>query len=115
MGDNSLGKLSFWFMFVGFNLTLLIQHAARLSGMRRRIYDFSEELGGSGYNLISTIGSFILGIGVVLVVANLLWSIKHGRRAGNDPGRATRSSGSRSRRRPRTTSTRCRACAASSR
>jgi cytochrome c oxidase subunit I len=85
MFSESLGKLSFWFMFVGFNLTFLIQHAAGLSGMPRRIYDYSEELGVSGYNLISTIGSFILGIGVVMVVANLLWSIKHGRRAGNDP------------------------------
>jgi cytochrome c oxidase subunit I len=85
MFSESLGKLSFWFMFVGFNLTFLIQHAAGLSGMPRRIYDYSEELGVSGYNLISTIGSFILGIGVVMVVANLLWSIKHGRKAGNDP------------------------------
>ena len=44
-----------------------------------------DELGVSGYNLISTIGSFILGVGVVMVVANLLWSAKRGRRAGNDP------------------------------
>jgi heme/copper-type cytochrome/quinol oxidase subunit 1 len=34
---------------------------------------------------VSTVGSFILGIGVVMVVANLLWSSKRGRRAGNDP------------------------------
>ena len=53
-----------------------------------RIYDYSEELGVSTYNLISTIGSFVLGIGVVMVVANLLWSAKHGRKAGNDPWKA---------------------------
>ena len=53
--------------------------------MPRRISDYSEEQGVSGYNLISTIGSFVLGIGVVMVVANLRWSIKHGRKAGNDP------------------------------
>jgi cytochrome c oxidase subunit I len=85
MFSEALGKLSFWFMFVGFNVTFLIQHSAGLSGMPRRIYDYPEELGVSTYNLVSTIGSFILGIGVVMVVANLLWSIKHGRRAGNDP------------------------------
>ena len=75
-------------MFVGFNVTFLIQHSAGLSGMPRRVYDYSEELGVSTYNLISTIGSFILGIGVVVVVANLLWSAKHGRKAGNDPWKA---------------------------
>jgi cytochrome c oxidase subunit I len=85
MFSEALGKLSFWFMFVGFNVTFLIQHSAGLSGMPRRIYDYPEELGVSTYNLVSTIGSFMLGIGVVMVVANLLWSIKHGRRAGNDP------------------------------
>jgi cytochrome c oxidase subunit I len=85
MFSEALGKLSFWFMFVGFNVTFLVQHSAGLSGMPRRIYDYSSDLGVSGYNLISTIGSFILGVGVVMVVANLLWSAKHGRRAGNDP------------------------------
>ena len=43
---------------------------------------------GSGleaYNLISTIGSFLLGIGVLITVINVLRSVKHGRRAGNDP------------------------------
>jgi cytochrome c oxidase subunit I len=88
MFSEALGKLSFWTMFVGFNVTFLIQHAAGLSGMPRRIYDYSDELGVSAYNLISTIGSFILGIGVVMVVANLLWSAKRGRKAGNDPWKA---------------------------
>jgi cytochrome c oxidase subunit I len=85
MFSEALGKLSFWFMFIGFNVTFLIQHSAGLSGMPRRVYRYSEELGVSGYNLISTIGAFVLGIGVVMVVANLLWSAKRGRRAGNDP------------------------------
>ena len=53
--------------------------------MPRRIYDYPEELGVSGYNLVSTIGSFVLGVGVVTVVANLLWSAGHGSKAGNDP------------------------------
>ena len=80
-----LGKLSFWLMFVGFNLTFLVQHSAGLSGMPRRIYDYPESAGWWGFNLISTIGSFMLGIGVLLTVINVLRSIKHGQRAGNDP------------------------------
>ena len=85
MLSEGLGKLSFWMMFVGFNLTFLVQHSAGLSGMPRRIYDYPEGAGWWGYNLASTIGSFLLGIGVLLTVINVLRSIKHGKRAGHDP------------------------------
>ncbi len=85
MLSEPLGKLSFWTMFVGFNLTFLIQHSMGLSGMPRRIYDYSDELNVGGYNLVSTIGSFILGIGVLFTLINIIRSIKHGKRAGNDP------------------------------
>jgi cytochrome c oxidase subunit 1 len=83
--SEGLGKLSFWTMFIGFNMTFLIQHSAGLSGMPRRIYDYSESLDVTGYNLVSTIGSFILGIGVLITVINVLVSIRGGRKAGNDP------------------------------
>jgi cytochrome c oxidase subunit I len=85
MMSEPLGKLSFWLMFVGFNVTFLVQHSAGLSGMPRRIYDYSSELGVTEYNLISTIGSFILGIGVLVTCVNLIHSLKNGKKAGNDP------------------------------
>ncbi len=85
MLGEGLGKLSFWMMFVGFNMTFLIQHSAGLSGMPRRIYDYPADAGWTGFNLISTIGSFILGIGVMVTVVNVLLSIKGGQKAGNDP------------------------------
>jgi cytochrome c oxidase subunit I len=85
--SEGLGKASFWTMFVGFNLTFLVQHSAGLKGMPRRIYDYPEELGVTGYNLVSTIGSFILGIGVLLTLINVLYALKYGKRAGNDPWR----------------------------
>src|SRR4051794_3213279 len=81
----ALGKLSFWLMFVGFNVTFLIQHSMGLSGMPRRIYDYPASAGWGGYNLVSTIGAFILGLGVLLTLANVVHSLKHGKRAGNDP------------------------------
>ena len=83
--SEALGKLSFWTMFVGFNMTFLVQHSMGLSGMPRRIYDYSDELHVGGYNLVSTIGSFILGVGVLFTLINILHSIRHGKRAGNDP------------------------------
>jgi cytochrome c oxidase subunit I len=85
MMSEGLGKLSFWVMFIGFNLTFLVQHSAGLSGMPRRVYDYSGDLGVNDYNLISTIGSFMLGIGVLLTVINALRSYKNGKVAGNDP------------------------------
>jgi heme/copper-type cytochrome/quinol oxidase subunit 1 len=80
-----LGKVSFWLMFVGFNLTFLIQHSAGLSGMPRRIYVYPDVGDWELYNLLSTIGSFILGIGVLVTVINVVRSLKSGQRAGNDP------------------------------
>ncbi len=85
MLSEALGKWSFWVMFVGFNLTFLVQHSAGLSGMPRRIYDYPEEAGWWAFNLLSTIGSFMLGFGVMLTFVNVVRSIKHGQRAGNDP------------------------------
>ena len=85
MLSEGLGKVSFWMMFVGFNLTFFIQHSAGLSGMPRRVYDYSSDLDVTGYNLVSTIGAFILGVGVVITVVNIVISLKKGKRAGNDP------------------------------
>jgi cytochrome c oxidase subunit I len=83
--SEALGKTSFWLMFIGFNMTFLVQHSAGMEGMPRRIYDYSEDLGVGVYNLVSTIGAFILGIGVVVTCVNVIVSIKKGKRAGNDP------------------------------
>jgi cytochrome c oxidase subunit 1 len=83
--SETLGKLSFWTMFVGFNMTFLVQHTMGLSGMPRRIYDYSESLNVGTLNLISTIGSFILGVGVLVTVVNVLISLRSGKAAGNDP------------------------------
>jgi cytochrome c oxidase subunit I len=86
--SEKLGKISFVFFFVGFHLTFLIQHSAGLDGMPRRIYEYSQASGWHTYNLISTIGSFVLAVGVLLTVINLVRSIKAGPVAGPDPWKA---------------------------
>ena len=83
-----LGKASFWVMFIGFNLTFFVQHALGLSGMPRRIYTYQPGLGWSTYNLISTIGAFILGVGVIMTVYNIWRSLTNGQIAGPDPWKA---------------------------
>jgi cytochrome c oxidase subunit 1 len=80
-----LGKASFWVMFIGFNLTFFVQHALGLSGMPRRIYTYQPTEGWTTYNLISTIGSFILAVGIGMTIVNVALSLKRGRIAGPDP------------------------------
>jgi cytochrome c oxidase subunit 1 len=66
-------------------MTFFVQHALGLMGMPRRIYTYQPGLGWSTYNLISTIGAFILGLGVILTVINVYRSLKVGQIAGPDP------------------------------
>jgi cytochrome c oxidase subunit I len=80
-----LGKASFWTMLVGFHMTFLVQHSLGLSGMPRRIYEYPADVGWSFMNLLSTIGSFILGLGILFTVVNVAISVKRGKAAGPDP------------------------------
>ena len=84
MLGEGLGKLSFWLVFIGFNVTFFPQHMLGLLGMPRRIYTYSEDGLWEAYNLTSSIGSYVMGLGLVIVLWNILESRK-GARAGNDP------------------------------
>jgi cytochrome c oxidase subunit 1 len=80
-----MGKASFWVTFIGFNLTFFVQHSLGLSGMPRRIYTYQPNEGWTTYNLISTIGSFILAAGIGMSIINVVVSLRRGRLAGPDP------------------------------
>ena len=114
MMSESLGKTSFWLTFVGFNATFLVQHSIGLEGMPRRVYEYPDIADLHVLNLISTIGSFILAVGVLVTAYNLVRSLKTGVPPAPTPGRATPWSGSPPRHRRRTTSTSSRGCARSS-
>jgi cytochrome c oxidase subunit I len=88
MMSEGLGKTSFWLMFIGFHTTFLVQHALGFDGMPRRVYWYPHHGAWQLLNLISTVGSFILGVGVLVTVVNVLVSVRNGRVAGNDPWRA---------------------------
>ncbi len=83
--DERLGKLGFWFTFVGFNLTFFPQHMLGLLGMPRRVYTYDDTGLLQEYNLISSIGSYVMGIGILVFLVNVLKTRKSGKRAGNDP------------------------------
>jgi len=85
MLSESIGKWSFGLMYVGINVTFLIQHSIGLDGMPRRVYEYPDVGHLATYNLISTVGSFMLGLGVLLTAYNCVRSLKKGVKAGPDP------------------------------
>ena len=85
MLSERLGKLSFWLVFLGFNVTFFPQHILGLEGMPRRVYTYLPETGWGDLNLLSTVGAFILGLGVLVFVINLIMSRVSGPPAGDDP------------------------------
>jgi len=85
MLDERLGKAHFWLVFLGFNLTFFPQHLLGLLGMPRRIYTYSEHGLWQTYNLISSIGSGVMAIGLLVFVVNVVQTSRKGQRAVNDP------------------------------
>jgi cytochrome c oxidase subunit 1 len=83
--DERLGKLHFWLVFVGFNVTFMPQHFLGLLGMPRRVYTYDPRGLWEVYNMISTIGSYVMALGMLVFVANVVKTSRVGRRAGNDP------------------------------
>jgi heme/copper-type cytochrome/quinol oxidase subunit 1 len=83
--DERLGRWNFWTMFIGFNLAFLPMHVTGLLGMPRRVYTYADGMGWNTLNLITSIGSFILAVGVLLFVVNVVKSLKAGAVAGANP------------------------------
>jgi len=83
--DERLGKIHFWFVFIGFNLTFFPQHMLGLMGMPRRNFTYSEHGLTQAYNLLSTIGSGVMTIGMLVFLWNVIKTSRAGVRAANDP------------------------------
>ncbi len=85
MLDEGLGKLHFWLMLVGFNLTFGPMHVLGLQGMPRRVYTYAEELGLGFLNLLATVGAFVIAVSVLVFLANVVLARRRPRDAGPDP------------------------------
>jgi cytochrome c oxidase subunit I+III len=79
------GQASFWVSFVGMNLTFFPMHIVGLLGMPRRQYTYPADLGWTGYNVLESIGAYLLAAGLLMVAANLVVSLFKGDAAGRDP------------------------------
>jgi cytochrome c oxidase subunit 1/cytochrome c oxidase subunit I+III len=83
--DERLGRWNFWTMFVGFNLGFFPMHISGLLGMPRRVYTYADGMGWDWLNLITTFGSFVFAVGVVIFIINVIVSHRRGRVAGDNP------------------------------
>jgi cytochrome c oxidase subunit I len=84
--SEALGKLHFWILLAGFNVTFMPMHFLGLLGMPRRIATYhSNRIGWADWNWLITIGAFIIAGGVLLFLINVAISIRDGRRAPADP------------------------------
>jgi len=85
MYNERFGKLSFWLMVIGFNMTFIPLHFAGMLGMPRRIYTYYPGRGWEMYNLIASIGVLFQIAAIGLFAWNVVYSAFKGEPAGDDP------------------------------
>ncbi len=83
--NEKLGIANWALMMIGFNLTFVPQHWLGMDGMPRRIYTYAENMGWENSNLASSIGSFLLGVGILVFIINVFYSMMKKKMAGADP------------------------------
>ena len=83
--NETLGKIQFVFMFIGFNLTFFPMHILGLSGMPRRIADYDPNAGWNDLNLLATIGGFTIAASILPFLWNVFITFRSGEPAGDDP------------------------------
>jgi cytochrome c oxidase subunit 1/cytochrome c oxidase subunit I+III len=85
MLDERLGKISFWTMFVGFNVAFFPMHILGFLGMPRRIYTYDSGLGWDGLNLLISVASFVFAVGTLMTLYNFVRSHLRGEPAPSNP------------------------------
>jgi cytochrome c oxidase subunit 1 len=88
MLNETLGKIQFVLMFIGFNMTFFPMHQLGLMGMPRRIADYASTAGWTELNTLATIGGFVIALSFLPFLWNVLVSLRNGELAGDDPWEA---------------------------
>jgi cytochrome c oxidase subunit 1 len=81
--SETLGKMHFWLSFVGANILFFPMHFLGIAGMPRRIADYPDAY--AGWNFVSSIGSYIFAVGLVIFFTNMVLSLIRKRRVGDNP------------------------------
>ena len=85
MLSERLGKWHFWLLVIGFNVTFGPLHIAGVLGMPRRIYTYAPGRGWEIWNLVASAGTIFQVAAVLIFVVNVVWALRNGARAGDDP------------------------------
>ncbi len=83
MYSEALGRLHFWTMFIGVNLVFFPQHFLGLAGMPRRYADYPDAF--AGWNFISSVGSYISAVGVIIFLVTVAEAFSRKRKAAANP------------------------------
>ncbi|MBA4707351.1 cytochrome c oxidase subunit I [Aquitalea aquatica] len=78
-----LGQLHFWWSLLWFNVTFFPMHFLGLAGMPRRIPDYALQF--TQFNQIASVGAFMFGLGQLIFLVNILYSLSHGKTAAQQP------------------------------
>ena len=81
--SESIGKWHFWVTFVGVNITFFPQHFSGMAGMPRRVPDYPDAFAGWAY--VSSIGSYISGVGVLIFLLGVYLAFRKGRKTADNP------------------------------
>ena len=73
--NERLGKLQFWILLIGFNIAFMAQHILGALGMPRRIASYPTDRGWDFWNLVSTLGAYIIAISMLMFVANMVMTL----------------------------------------
>jgi cytochrome c oxidase subunit 1 len=74
--DDRLGKVHFWLVMIGFNLTFGPMHILGLQGMSRRIQTYRSGYGFDFWNMVSSVGAFIIALGMLVGLYNIVRSYR---------------------------------------
>jgi len=83
--DEKLGNIHFWLTFIGMNLTFFPMHFAGMLGMPRRIYTYDSGQGWDAFNMMSSIGAYLLTVATAVFFYNFFKSRRSGPIAGSNP------------------------------
>jgi cytochrome c oxidase subunit I len=88
MLSEKLGKWHFWLFILGFNGTFFVFHILGLLGMPRRVFTYPDLPYLGTINLFSTVSAVVLGASILIFLYNIVYSLRHGEKAGNNPWQA---------------------------
>jgi cytochrome c oxidase subunit 1/cytochrome c oxidase subunit I+III len=86
--SETIGKWHFWLALIGFNGTFFVLHFAGLEGMPRRVWTYPAVGDLPLFNLISSLSSYVLAVSILVFVINIIYSLKRGKIAGDNPWHA---------------------------